>query len=133
MHTSKKRISHKLMGVFLLSALFTLLLQPTNVVAAPSNKAVWENYATKNTNKGRKSVASKKLSPEQLKQKRLAEWKKAHPAKKALRPGQRKSKAKLAKSAKQWQLKQDMALIQQQEHLHSLVKRSKKARTQTPV
>jgi len=132
MHISKKRIGHKLMGVFLLSALFALLLQPTNVVAAPSNKAVWENYATKNTNKGRKGVASKKLSSEQLKQKRLAEWKKAHPAKKALTSHQRKSKAKLAKSAKQWQLKQDMALIQQQEHLHSLVKRSQKSSRANP-
>ena len=132
MHISKKRIAHKLMGVLLLSALFALLLQPTNVVAAPSNNAVWEDYATANTNKGRKSVASKKLTPEQLKQKRLAEWNKAHPAKKSLTPHQRKQKAKLTKSAKQWQLKQDMALIQQQEHLHSLVKRSKKSARANP-
>ena len=121
MHTSNKRIGHKLMGALLSSALFTLLLQPSIVVADSNIKAVWENlFTNENKNKGRSVTA--KLTPQQLKQKRLAEWKKAHP------------KLVIAKSAKQWQLKQDMALIQQQEHLHSLVKRSqKKARANPSV
>lgn len=76
-----KQNSNKLFKTFLSVSIFSALLLPTGVIAAPTLEAIWESYSDNQQTKKAQPKTANKLTAAEIKAIRLAEWEQANPAK----------------------------------------------------